>query len=110
MSGKKNVCLNMIVKNEIKVIRRCLNSVKHLIDYWLIVDTGSTDGTQARIKEILKDIPENYTNGPGKILNIIEMRRSSWPIRKPNLLFIDADEELKIPKPLTSVRWIRIFI
>ena len=42
----KTICLNMIVKNEQPVIRRCLASVKEMIDYWVIVDTGSTDGTQ----------------------------------------------------------------
>lgn len=37
--------LNMIVKNEAKIITRCLDSVKHIIDELVIVDTGSTDGT-----------------------------------------------------------------
>ena len=48
---KKTVCLNMIVKNESKVVERCLDSVKSLIDYWVIVDTGSDDGTQKVIRE-----------------------------------------------------------
>ena len=43
---KKTVCLNMIVRNESSVIQRCLDSVKGFIDYWVIVDTGSIDGTQ----------------------------------------------------------------
>jgi glycosyltransferase involved in cell wall biosynthesis len=41
----KTICLNMIVKGESRVIQRALASVKHLIDYWVIVDTGSTDGS-----------------------------------------------------------------
>ena len=58
MSGlKKLVCLNMIVKNESEVIRRCLNSLRSVIDYWVIVDTGSTDGTQDIIREHMRDIP-----------------------------------------------------
>ena len=36
---KPKICLNMIVKNESKVIERCLASVKPLIDYWVIFDT-----------------------------------------------------------------------
>jgi len=42
----QTICLVMIVKNEAHVIRRCLESVRPLIDTWLIIDTGSTDGTQ----------------------------------------------------------------
>ncbi len=47
-------CLVMIVKNESKVIKRCLESMKKLIDYWVICDTGSTDGTQDIIKNYCK--------------------------------------------------------
>ena len=42
----QTICLNMIVRNEAPVIRRCLDSVMPIIDSWVIVDTGSTDGTQ----------------------------------------------------------------
>ncbi|MCC6127879.1 MAG: glycosyl transferase family 2, partial [Chlamydiae bacterium] len=53
----KTICLNMIVKNESAVIRRSLGSIKHKIDYWVIVDTGSSDDTKEIICEYLKDIP-----------------------------------------------------
>ena len=57
-TNKKNtICLNMIVKNESKIIKRCLESVYDIIDTWCIIDTGSTDGTQEIIKEFLKDKP-----------------------------------------------------
>jgi glycosyltransferase involved in cell wall biosynthesis len=49
------ICLTMIVKNESKVIRRCIDSVKDYINYWVIVDTGSTDGTQDLVKEIMDE-------------------------------------------------------
>jgi glycosyltransferase involved in cell wall biosynthesis len=52
-----SICLVMIVKNEAAVIRRCLDSVKGLIQHWVICDTGSTDGTQQLIRETLTDIP-----------------------------------------------------
>ena len=45
------ICLNMIVKNESKVIIECLESVVGFIDYYVINDTGSTDGTQQIIKQ-----------------------------------------------------------
>lgn len=44
----------MIVKNESAVIKRCLDSVKHLIDSWIIFDTGSTDNTVEVINTELK--------------------------------------------------------
>lgn len=49
--GMVTFSLCMIVKNEEKVLRRCLDSVKAVIDEFVIVDTGSTDGTKAIIKE-----------------------------------------------------------
>ncbi len=52
---RKSIGLCMIVKNEAKVIQRCLDSVIPLIDYACIVDTGSTDGTQALVKQYLKE-------------------------------------------------------
>ena len=39
------VCLNMIVKNESRIILRLLESVAPVIDAYCICDTGSTDNT-----------------------------------------------------------------
>jgi glycosyltransferase involved in cell wall biosynthesis len=50
----KTISLCMIVKNEAHVIERCLSSVLPIIDYWVIVDTGSTDGTQQKIKDFFE--------------------------------------------------------
>jgi tetratricopeptide (TPR) repeat protein len=47
----------MIVKNEGKNMKRCLQNVKKYIDYYVICDTGSTDNTIEIIREELKDIP-----------------------------------------------------
>lgn len=48
------VSLCMIVKNEEKVLARCLDSVRDLVDEMIIVDTGSTDKT--------KEIAARYTD------------------------------------------------
>lgn len=40
------ICLNMIVKNESKILKRFFNSIKEHIDCFYILDTGSTDLTK----------------------------------------------------------------
>ena len=52
---RPSLCLVMIVKNESKVIKRCIDSVKDYIDHWVIVDTGSTDGTQKLIIDLMDE-------------------------------------------------------
>ena len=54
---RQTVALCMIVRDEAAVIDRCLNSVRDLIDTWVIVDTGSSDDTQQRIEQALHAIP-----------------------------------------------------
>lgn len=60
------VCLSMIVKNETHIIQECFDSVYKHIDYWVIVDTGSTDGTQEFIKQYFaeKGIPGELHERP----------------------------------------------
>ena len=65
----------MIVRNEAPVIRRCLASVLPIIDYWAIVDTGSTDGTQGLITEYLEGVPASWSSGRGSISGTTGPRR-----------------------------------
>lgn len=59
---KVKLGLTMIVKNEMKVLPRLFESVTPWIDYWVIHDTGSSDGT-------LDFIIEHFTknNVPGEL-------------------------------------------
>lgn len=55
------ICLNMIVKNESKIITRLLKSVETLIDSYCICDTGSTDNTIEMIENFFIDKKINGT-------------------------------------------------
>lgn len=88
----------MIVKNEAHVLTRLLTSVAPIIDYWVIVDTGSTDGTQELIKNFFaeKGIPgelkdftwiDNFAAARNFALNAVEDKVDYG-------FWIDADEEL----------------
>jgi len=46
-----NIALVMIVKNEARAIKRCLNSVAPYVDSIIVLDTGSTDNTVSLAKE-----------------------------------------------------------
>ena len=49
------LCLNMIVKNESKIILRLLQSVLPIIDTYCICDTGSSDDTIEKIQQFFRD-------------------------------------------------------
>ncbi|WP_329570796.1 glycosyltransferase [Streptomyces sp. NBC_01361] len=94
---KPTVCLNMIVKDEAPVIRRCLESVRPLIDTWVIVDTGSTDGTQDVIRDVFSDLPGELHERPwkgfdGSRTEAIELARATADY----LLFMDADDMMEV--------------
>lgn len=103
---RPSICLCMIVKNEAKVIERCLASVAGLVDSWVISDTGSTDGTQQLIRSALEGIPgelheEPWINfGHNRTANIRRARG-----RADYLLLLDADlvirQDAALP-PLTA--------
>lgn len=99
------ICLNMIVKNEAKIIERCLSSVAPYISCYVVADTGSTDGTQQIIKRffddngILGQIHEfdfvNFSQSRNKALELAKL--SSLPFEY--ILFCDADMELSALDP-----------
>ena len=96
---KKKICLNMIVKDESAVIRRCLDSVISMIDYWVIVDTGSKDGTQKIITEHLRGIPGELHERPW--VHFGHNRNEAMQLARGKgdfLLFIDAEDRLVFSK------------
>lgn len=95
----------MIVKNEAHVIARCLASVRPLLSSWVVVDTGSTDGTQALVREALRDVPGELHERPW--VNFAHNRSEALDLARARgdadyLLVLDADEEL-VAEP--GFRW-----
>jgi glycosyltransferase involved in cell wall biosynthesis len=93
----QTICLNIIVKNEAPVICRCLDSVQPVIDSWVIVDTGSSDGTQDIIRKQLSGVPGELHERPWK--NFAHNRSEGLTLargRGDYVLLIDADESLQL--------------
>jgi tetratricopeptide (TPR) repeat protein len=95
----KRIGTAMIVKNESAVIRRCLESLVPMVDYFLIVDTGSADGTQRVIRDFLSEhgLAGDVVDEPWK--DFAHNRTSALTRLRANreidyALIIDADDEL----------------
>lgn len=100
-AARPRICLNMIVKNESAIIERCLDSVLPLIDAWVIVDTGSTDGTQDIIRKKLAHLPGELHERPwvnfGHNRSEAAALAQDRPDKAVYLLFFDADDLLERP-------------
>lgn len=97
------LCLSMIVKNESHIIKECFDSLYDQIDYWVIVDTGSTDGTQELIKTYFaeKGIPGELHERPWVSFGHNRTEALELCNGKTDYIFmIDADDfvEGKLPR------------
>lgn len=102
------IVLCMIVKNESKIIRRCLDSARSVIDAISICDTGSTDNTVELIKQAIADfgIPgvvhqHEWKNfGHNRSLSFTATRQFSldlgFNLKDTYSLLLDADMMLDI--------------
>jgi tetratricopeptide (TPR) repeat protein len=93
------LCLNMIVKNESKIITRLFDSVVTIIDSYCICDTGSTDDTVQIIRDYFsnKNIPGLIVTEPFK--NFCHNRNFALQSAlglSDYVLLMDADMTLEI--------------
>ncbi len=93
------IALAMIVKNEEPIILRCLESVKPLIDYVYIADTGSTDKTVKVISDWMasknvkgKVVHHSWKDFASNRTRVLDELRDMPEI--DYVLTIDADEIL----------------
>lgn len=79
----------VIVKNEAHDIRDCLASVHGWVDEIIVLDSGSTDGTQAICREFGATVVETDWPGFG-----LQKQRALDTARGPWILSLDADERV----------------
>src|SRR5215212_9678595 len=102
MTMGKLLCLNMIVRNEVPNLERCLNALADHVACWVIGDTGSTDGTQDFVSSFFSDrgIPgelhsfpfENFEQARNAALDCAYASKLNYDY----LLFCDADMEFVV--------------
>jgi len=89
----------MIVKDKAAVICRCLDSVRPLIGYWIIVETGSTDGTKDIVRAHLKDLPGELHERPWRDFGHNRSEALALARRHGDYsLILDADDALDLDK------------
>mgnify|MGYP003641333337 CR=1 FL=1 len=104
--NKVKICLWTHVQNEASIIEKMLESAVDYIDYWVLVDNGSTDGTQDIIKkffekhEVKGKLYQSEIGWKGHGIN----RQHSWEFLENTdhdcdyILRIDADEGILVDK------------
>ena len=106
---QKTICLNMIVKDESKVILNTLENLCSYITfaYWVISDTGSTDNTKNIITDFFKqkNIPGELVEHKWKDFGYNRTKALECAYNKTDFIFIfDADDkicgEFKLPQIL----------
>lgn len=121
MTTDIRIVLILMVKNEHKILKRCIESAKPLIDGMCILDTGSTDSTVAVATECITQLQTERPEFIGKInhspfVNFGESRTQSftfakqfvvengWKLENTVGLLLDADHILKIDYPISSIK------
>lgn len=101
------ICLNMIVRNESAILERCLQSTAPHVDYFVLCDTGSHDGTadvgrkifeRAGVSGEVHSIDfHNFEQARNQALELCRAAPSAFDY----ILLLDADMELVVEDP----RW-----
>ena len=102
------LALCMVVKDEMHRIEDCLLSVLPLVDSAIIVDTGSTDGTQQFIRERFGIEVLAGALDPERCYTLSDHRNRAYELSGADwVLSIDADERIE-PEAIESFRAMRV--
>ena len=87
---RPRLSLCLIAKDESRFLRNCLQSVQGIVDEIVVVDTGSTDGTQDIAREFGAVLVERAWNEDFSEARNLSLRHATgdWA------LWLDADEEI----------------
>ena len=99
-NNKITIGLCMVIYNEENVILRCLNSLLPLIDYFIIIDTGSSDNGKQVIKDFFdeKGIKGEIHDAPNfDMAKNLNLAFSKLKGKADFAFYIDADNQLSIP-------------
>lgn len=107
-SSAYRIGLVSIVKDEMSILPRLLNSVKNQVDIYVFCDTGSTDGTPEFLERYISDnglegfVAKHpwYDFGTNRNMCLDEIRNYLPAILRPDYLLLpDADFELVVKNP-----------
>jgi tetratricopeptide (TPR) repeat protein len=96
------LCLTMIVKNESRVMERCLNCLLPVLDFVCITDTGSTDNTVEIITNWCTEHNLPYKVHVDTWVNFAHNRSNSFTNAKKTFpeatycLLVDADMKMEV--------------
>lgn len=91
------ISLNCMFKNDERWIEEMMENMQYLVDEFVMIDTGSTDGSRAIVEEFARHSPV-----PVKVLDFAWADNYSLPRNfakshstKPYIMFMDTDERFK---------------
>jgi tetratricopeptide (TPR) repeat protein len=85
----------MIVKDEAATLERTLASAKPFVDRWIVLDTGSTDGTQDLVRRVLDGVPGAVFEEP--FVDFSTSRNRALDLAGDEtefVMWLDADDQL----------------
>ena len=100
-----SVCLAMVVRDAEATVERCVRSALPFVSAWVVIDTGSVDGTMGVVRETLKDVPGlllesewvGHAHNRSELLGVARYGDYDY------VLMLDADMELVQDGPLPDL-------